>query len=86
MLGELEGDLLVHRVVFGQNQRDLQHVLAVEGHPGGAISLLQRAARGQLRAAIEHADVVETQKSAGEHIAPGGSFRLTHQLKFSINP
>src|SRR5205814_2836064 len=41
-------------------------------HPGGAVGLLQRAAGGQLRAAVEDADVVETQKAAGEDVAPGG--------------
>ena len=70
MLDELEGDLLVHRVVFAQDQGHLQHVLAVERHPGGAVRLLQRAARGQLRAAVEDADVVEAQKAAGEDVAP----------------
>ena len=48
MLDELVGDLFVHRVVFGQNEGDLQHVLAVKRHPGGAVRLLQRTAGGQL--------------------------------------
>ena len=70
MLEELEGDLFVHRVVFAKYQGHLQHVLAVKRHPGGAVRLLQRAARGELRAAVEDADVVQSEKAAGEDVAP----------------
>src|SRR3989441_10106261 len=45
MLDELVGDLFVHRVVFGEKEGDLQHVLAVKRHPGRPVRLLQRAAR-----------------------------------------
>src|SRR5688572_13996177 len=86
MLDELVGDLFVHRVVVGENEGYLQHVLTVKSHPGGPVRLLQRAARRELGAAVKDADVVQTQKSAGEDVAPGGSLRLTHQLKLSINP
>ena len=72
MLEELEGDLFVHRVVFAKYQGHLQHALAVKRHPGGAVRLLQRAARGQRRAAVEDANVVETQKAAGEDVASRG--------------
>ena len=86
MLDELVGDLFVHRVVFGENEGDLQHVLAVKRHPGRPVRLLQRAARGELGTPVEHADVVEPQKSPANTLRPAGSLRLTHQLKFSINP
>ena len=72
VLDELEGDLLVHRVVLGQDQRHLQHALAVERHPRRPVRLLQRAARRQLRAAVEDADVVEAEEAAGEHVLAGG--------------
>ena len=72
VLDELEGDLLVHRVVLGQDQGHLQHALAVERHPGRPVRLLQRAARRKLGAPVEDADVVQAQEAAGEHVAPGG--------------
>ncbi len=53
----------------GQLERDLEHVLAEERHPGRAVGLLQVAARGQRRAAVEHADVVEPEEAALEHVA-----------------
>ena len=86
MLDELEGDLLVHRVVFGQDQGDLQHALAVERHPGRAVRLLQRAARRELRAAVEDADVVQTQKSAGEHVAPCGILAVDPPVEIQHQP
>ena len=46
MLGELEGDILVDRVLLAQDQGDVQHALAVERHPGRPVRLLQRAAGG----------------------------------------
>ena len=58
--------------LLGQDERDLDHVLAVEGHPGGPVGLLQRAAGGQRRAAVEDADVVEAQEAAGEDVAAVG--------------
>ena len=70
VLEEVEGVLLVLRVVLGQDEGHLDHVLAVEGHPGGAVGLLQRAAGGERRAAVEDADVVEAQEPAGEDVAP----------------
>ena len=71
VLDELERDLLVHRVVLGQDQRHVQHALAVERHPRRAVRLLERSARGQLRAAIEDPDVVEAKETAGEDVAAG---------------
>ena len=66
MLDELEGDLLVGRVVLAQNQRHLEHALAVERHPGGPVRLFQRAAVGQWLGAIEDTDIVQPEKAAGE--------------------
>ena len=86
MLDELEGDLLVHRVVFGQDEGHLQHVLAVERHPRRAVRLLQRAAGRELRAAVEDADVVQTQKAAGEDVAPGGVLAIDPPVEIQHQP
>ena len=71
VLDELERDLLVHWVVLRQDQRHVQHALAVERHPRRPVRLLQRSARRQLRAAIEDPDVVEAEETAGEDVATG---------------
>src|SRR5262249_59074720 len=47
---------------------DFGHVLAEQGHPGGAVSLLQVAARGQRCAAVEDADVVQPQEPTFERV------------------
>ena len=70
MLDELKRDFFVSRVGFGQDQGDLQHVLAVKRHPCRPICLLERSTGGELCAAVEYADVVQAQKSPGEHVAP----------------
>src|SRR5580692_6988499 len=70
MLQESKRNVLVHRVVLSQNQRDLQHAQTVEGHPGGAVSLIQMPSAGQRRAAIKYANVVEPEEATGEHVAP----------------
>ena len=72
VLEELAGQVLVRRVRARQLQRHGEHGRAVEGHPRGAVGLLQRPARGQRLAAIEHADVVEPQEAAREEVAPLG--------------
>ena len=74
MLDELERHVLVHRVVERQLQGQLQHVLGIEGHPGGPIRLLQVAARRQGGAAIEHPDVIEAEEPALEDVFAGEVF------------
>ena len=54
--------------VVREFQRDRHHREAVERHPRRAVGLLQRAARRQRFRAIEHAHVVQPEKSAGEKI------------------
>src|SRR5439155_18987148 len=66
VLEELGSDVLITRVFLGELQGHCQHGGAVKGHPGGAIGLLQMAAGRQRLGAIEDADVVQTQESAGE--------------------
>ena len=66
---ELHDEVLVGRVALGEGERQLQHVLAVQRHPRRAVGLLEAAAGGQGRAAVEHADVVEAEEAALEHAA-----------------
>ena len=70
VLGELEDEIVVAGVVRRQLDRDLEHVLAEHRHPRGAVGLFEMAAGRQLGAAIEHADVVETEEPALEHALP----------------
>ena len=71
VLEVLGGDILVDAVGSRQLQRDGHHVEAEHPHPGGAVGLLQIAARRQRLAAVEDADVVEAEESALEDVAPG---------------
>ena len=68
VLDELEDHVLVGGVVGGELDRELQHVLAEQGHPGRAVRLLEVAAGGQRGAAVEDADVVEAEEAALEHV------------------
>ena len=72
VLEELQRHVDVGTVVERQLQRDLQHRLRVERHPGRAVRLFQMAAGGQRRAAIDDTDVVEAEEPALEHVPPGG--------------
>src|SRR6516162_9543128 len=71
MLEELGGDVFVNMIELGQLEGNREHVEAVHGHPARAVRLVERAAGRQRLAAIEHADVVESEESALENIAPG---------------
>ena len=63
---------LVHGVLLGEEERDLEHVLAVERHPSRAVRLLERAARRQRSAPVEDADVVEAEEPPREDVAARG--------------
>ena len=71
VLDELEGHVRVDRPVHRQLGGDLDHVLAEERHPRGAVGLLEVAAGGERRAAVEDADVVEAQEPALESVVAG---------------
>ncbi len=62
---------------------DLEHVLAVERHPGRAVGLLEVATGRQRRAAVEDADVVEAEESALENVAAGAVLAVHPPVKFS---
>ena len=72
VLHELDDEVLVRRVVLGQRQGQLEHALAEERHPGGAVGLLQGASARELSAAIEDPDVVQAEESAMEQVLPAG--------------
>ncbi len=66
---ELQDEVLVGRVAFGEDERQLEHVLAEQRHPRSAVGLLEAAAGRQRCAAVEHADVVEPEEPALEDAA-----------------
>src|ERR1700757_1407311 len=86
MLEETERNVLIHRVVLGQYERDLQHVLAVESHPRRAICLIQVTACRELGTAIEYPDIVEAEKSAGEDILSLRIFSVDPPVKVQHQP
>src|SRR5512139_2305884 len=74
----------------GEFQRNLQHILAEEGHPGRSIRFFQVTSRGKGCATVEDTDIVQAQKAAIEYIAtvavlavdPPG--KIEHQLLKSL--
>ena len=67
---ELDAHVGVRRPLERQFPAYFEHVLAEERHPGGTVGLFQVAAGRQRGAAIEHADVVEAEEAAFEHVVP----------------
>src|SRR5438105_2802289 len=59
---------LVHRVLFGQFNRHAHEVQTEHAHPAGRVRLLQYDAALKLFAAINHRDVVESEKAALENV------------------
>ena len=76
VLEELGRHVLVGRIFARQLQGDRQHVQAIHAHPGGAVGLVEMAAGGQGRAAVEDADVVQAQEAALEDVAALGVFAV----------
>ena len=87
MLGKLDGHVFVKRIVGRQLDGDLQHVLGEHGDPRGAVSLLEAAAGGQRRAAVEDADVVQPEEAAFKQVLAKAVFavypptEVQHQLR-----
>src|SRR3954462_7504077 len=67
---EPECNVLVHGIVFRQNECNLEHVLAIKCHPRCSIRLIEMASRRELRTAVKHTDVIETEKTSSEYVAP----------------
>src|SRR6185295_904450 len=65
---ELGRDVFVGVIVERQLERDAQQVEAVHRHPTGAVRLVDEAAGGQRRAAVEHPDVVQTEETALKNV------------------
>ena len=84
MLEEAERQVLVHRILLRQDERHLQHALAVERHPRRAVGLIEIPASRQRRAPIEDADVVESEESTGEHVAPLRILAIDRPSRFSM--
>jgi hypothetical protein len=71
VLDELQDEVFITRIVCGEQKRQLEHVLAEQRHPPGAVGLLEAATTRKRLAAIEHADVVEAEEASLEHVVPG---------------
>src|SRR5215472_10277191 len=76
MLQEPEGDVLVDGVVISQNQCNLQHVLAIEGHPCRTVGLIQMTARRERGAAIEDSNIVQPEEAPSEDALTLGIFSI----------
>lgn len=63
LLHELHDHVLVNRIVGSEFDGEFRHVLAKQSHPSRAVRLLQVAAGGERRTAIEDANVVEAEKA-----------------------
>ena len=72
VLEELRRQVLVGGIVLGELEGDGEHVQAVHPDPCGAVGLLEVAADGQRRRAVEDPDVVEPEESPLEDVLPLG--------------
>src|SRR5215472_10710190 len=83
---KLARDILISGVFLCQLQCDGQQVEGVHCHPTGPIRLFDMTTGGKGCVAIEHADVVQTQKSALENVSTFGILavyppgEIQHQL------
>ena len=75
-IAKFDRQLLIGRIVRRELEGDLEHVLGVEGHPRGAVGLLQIAAGRQRRAAVEDADIVEPEKPPFEEVPAEAVFAV----------
>ncbi len=71
VLEELRREVLIDLVVLGEDERQLQQVLAVHRHPGRSVGLLEDAVDGEL-GAVERADVVEAEEAPLEQVVALG--------------
>src|SRR5207247_1338716 len=69
---KFRGNVFVNWIFARQFKRNAHEVERKHSHPTGAVALLKPRAAGKLLAAIEHADVVEPEKSALENIVAFG--------------
>src|SRR6266403_3242998 len=69
VLKELGCNVLIHPVVWCELERDAHQVQRIHSHPTGAVGLVDVSARGQLAAAVEHPNVVQSEEPALEDVA-----------------
>ena len=70
VLEELQSETFVSFVRNSELESDPHKIETEHAHPPGAIGLFQHCAAGQLLTAVDHGDVVKTEKSAFENIVP----------------
>ena len=76
MVDKLRHHLTVVGILGRQLDADLQHVLAEHCDPGRAIGLLQVAARGQRRASVKNANIVQPKKASLEEVLAEAVFAI----------
>ena len=72
VLEEFESDVLIRRIVIGEDERDFKHVEAIFRHPGGGVGLLEDFAPGQQFRSIERPDIVEAKEAAFKYVVARG--------------
>src|SRR5206468_11252041 len=76
VLEEFAGNVFIGRVFYGQLQGNGQHVETVHPHPARPIRLFDVASRGKRRAAVEDADIIQTEKAALKNVSSLGVFAI----------
>src|SRR5437867_6222122 len=76
MLEKFRRDIFVNVIFARELDRDSHQIQTKHSHPAGAVALLEMGAVGKLRVAIEHANVVETEKAALKNILSLGVFAV----------
>jgi hypothetical protein len=69
VLEEFRRDVFVNIVRRRELERHGEHRRAVESHPRGAVGLVESMPTRQRLSAVEHADVVEPEKSSAEDVS-----------------
>src|SRR6516164_4730323 len=76
MVREFHGHVFVDGIFRCQLDGDLQHVLAEQRDPSGPVGLLQVAASGQRRAAVEDADIVQSEETSFKEVLAESIFAI----------
>src|SRR6266487_4650867 len=76
MLEELRGHVFIHWIGLRELQRHGKHGEAIKSHPRSTVRLLQKSAGRQRFRAVENADVIEPEKTAGEKIVAFSVFAV----------
>src|SRR5438128_9651850 len=76
MLEELRGHVFVYWIGLREFQRHGKDGEAITSHPRSAVRLLQKSTGRQRFRAVENADVIEPEETAGEKIVAFGVFAV----------